>query len=178
MPHVMLDLETLGTKPGSVILSIGAVNFGPKGIGPKIYIPINQASSEASGLTTDRATLGWWLRQSPEARTVLEETRKGGVRLPDALEQFAAFMRQCGSDVRVWGCGANFDNVLLSHAYSVVGQRLPWKYTNDRCYRTLKNLFPSITIERAGTHHNAVDDALSQAEHATRIMQHIQDMQR
>ena len=27
MEHIMIDIETLGTKPGSIILSIAAVKF-------------------------------------------------------------------------------------------------------------------------------------------------------
>lgn len=176
MNHISLDLETLGTRAGCVILSIGAVGFDPhtRALGPKIYITINQKSCEAAGLTVDRGTLGWWMRQSEEARAVLHETRSGGVTLQDALEQLSSFMRQFGSEVRPWTCGASFDLPILSHAYAAIGKRPPWKYTNERCYRTLKSIIPTITIQRgAGTHHNALDDAIAQAEHAMQIMGRI-----
>jgi exodeoxyribonuclease VIII len=41
----------------------------------------------------------------------------------------------------------------------------PWRHWNDRCYRTVKSLYPDVKLERVGTHHNAVDDAESQARH-------------
>ena len=37
MIHVMCDLETLGRRPGCKLLSIGAVVFGPKGLGAEFY---------------------------------------------------------------------------------------------------------------------------------------------
>lgn len=180
MSHISLDTETLGTRAGCVILSIGAIAFDPhKGtLGPKIYITINQKSSEQYGLWVDRGTLAWWMRQSPEARAVLEETRSGGVSLPDALDQLSAFFRQCGPDVRVWTLGADFDLPLLVHAYAITGKRQPWRYINSRCFRTLKNLFPKVTIERAGVHHNALSDAEHQARHAMAIMAHMLELMR
>jgi inhibitor of KinA sporulation pathway (predicted exonuclease) len=42
----------------------------------------------------------------------------------------------------------------------------PWKFYNDRCYRTLKAMYPHIKMpKRTGTHHNALDDAISQVNH-------------
>lgn len=167
----MLDLETLGTRPGCVVLSIGAVSFEyTSGLGEEFYVVINQKSCEAAGLTADRATLGWWMSKSPEAREVLTQSRKGGVPLVEAVEQFTSYVKKFDSEVRVWGCGSDFDNPIVSHLYHVLGKRQPWKYPNNRCYRTLKNLVPAIPMERVGTYHNALDDAKSQALHAIKIL--------
>lgn len=75
--------------------------------------------------------------------------------------------------VRIWGNGADFDNVILASVYKRIGMEQPWLYRNNRCYRTLKALHPEIPIERVGTHHNAVDDAESQARHLLAIMRSI-----
>ena len=45
-----------------------------------------------------------------------------------------------------------------------------WPYRNNRCYRTLKGLLPAIELERSGTHHNALDDAITQARHLQKIV--------
>lgn len=47
---------------------------------------------------------------------------------------------------------------------------VPWPHWNDRCYRTLKAMRPDVKMERTGTHHNAVDDATSQARHALALL--------
>ena len=40
-------------------------------------------------------------------------------------------------------------------------------------YRTLKNLLPYIEMERVGEHHNALDDAKSQALHAIKLLKEL-----
>lgn len=175
MMHVMTDLETLGTRPGCVIISIGAVSFDSSAqkLGEGFYTVVNQRSCERAGLVPDKGTVAWWLRQSEEARKVLDESRNGGMDLGDALDAFTEFLSEYPKDVRIWGCGASFDNAILSHCYAITGKRQPWKYVNDRCYRTLKAIIPAIEIERTGTYHNAYDDAVSQAKHAVKIMARI-----
>jgi hypothetical protein len=172
MNHVMLDLETLGTRPGCSVISIGAVAFDPGAgtLGGGFYTVVNQKSCERAGLVTDKGTVGWWMRQSPEAQKVLVESRSGGMELAAALDAFTEFLSDFPKDVRIWGCGAAFDNVILANCYTAAGKRLPWKYVNDRCYRTLKAIIPAIEMERTGTYHNAYDDAVSQAKHALKIM--------
>lgn len=166
---IMVDLETLGTQPGSVILSIGAVEFDPdRGLGAAFYTVISRGSCLLEGLTEDANTLAWWSRQSKEARAVLDQANSPSAHtLHHALQDFWAFMRR---DDEVWGNGSDFDNVLLAAAYQATGLPLPWKFWNNRCYRTLKSLRPDVPFVRSGTHHNALDDARTQADHAVHIL--------
>jgi DNA polymerase III epsilon subunit-like protein len=165
----MLDLETLGTRPGCAILSIGAVAFDPPtmALGPAFYTVVNRQSCRAVGLHENTTTIAWWSRRSEEAREVLTEVDSvAAPTIGDTLEMFATFVRPFSGKCRVWGCGSDFDNAILAHIYAVTGRPLPWRYTNNRCYRTLKNLVKQVPLQRAGTHHNALDDARSQALHA------------
>ena len=185
MKDVMIDLETCGTAPGSVILSIGAVGFDPESgkLGPEFYNVISAGTSIASGLSLDYKTMLWWSGQSAEAREVLKAAASPGLYgqaydIWVVLTNFTTYLSQFGKDVRVWGNGAAFDNVLLQEAYRRAG-RAPagWSFHNDRCYRTLKSLFPYIKLTRVGTHHNALDDAKSQALHAVALLQHLDKLQ-
>lgn len=179
MKDVMVDLETLGNTPGSAILSIGAVAFDPETgeiDDPGLYTVINVNSCVVAGLRFDQDTLDWWAQQSDEARKVLKMawSQGGSMRLTDALHSFSRYVdRFGGSGARVWGNGADFDNAMLSAAYKAAGIAPGWKFWNSRCFRTLKNLYPKVTFERVGTHHNALDDAKTQAVHALRIFAQI-----
>lgn len=172
--HVMVDLETLGSGPGCAILSIGAVAFDPGGraLGDRFYQLVNTRSCRALGLREEAGTLAWWDRQSEQARTVLAEAETCDVALGAALGRFAGFLARHKGDggVKVWGNGADFDNAILAHLYDRLGLEQPWAFWNSRCYRTLKNLRPDVRMGRSGVHHNALDDAVSQATHAQRIM--------
>lgn len=170
--RIIVDLETLGTKPGSAILSLGAVVFGKNGPTEKtFYCAIDLQSCVAVGLTIDPKTIGWWMGQSAEARKVFSD--EAALRIHSALSAFAMFCVQHAfdiKDVEIWGNGANFDNSLLGAAYDVCGITPPWVFWNDRCYRTMKAMYPNIPLtERTGTHHNALDDAISQARHLVQL---------
>lgn len=172
---VMVDLETLGNTPGCVILSIGAIGFDPvRGeIGDTYYRVINKQSCLDAGLHIDRDTEAWWRKQSPEAREVLTEAETSEFALADTLQHFAVgLIRTFGENVRIWGNGADFDNAIMAVAYRQCGIRLPWKFWNNRCYRTLKEQHPGVKLARTGTYHNALDDARTQAIHALRIFGH------
>lgn len=165
--HVMVDLETLGRRAGCAILSIGAVYFDEEGVGDEsFYAVVSTKSCDAAGLHKDQDTVDWWEKQSPEARTVLDEASVAGMDLADALDLFGVFVK----GAKVWGNGADFDNAILYACYAAVGKEVPWKFWDSRCYRTLKGLFPTVKFVRQGTYHNALDDARSQAEHASEIL--------
>ncbi len=180
---VMVDLETLGSTPGSIILSIGAVAFSSgtnMGAWPTFYTVISTESSELFDLTKDEDTIAWWNRQSPEARMVLADAGESdSPGLPIALSDFNGFLRaQCRNykDIRLWGNGADFDNVLLCSAFRAANMKPHWSYAGHRCFRTLRNLFPDLAqvqFPPGKTAHHALDDALAQAVAADRVLQHI-----
>lgn len=172
--RIMADIETLGTAPGSVILSIGAVKFNAREVYlDTFYQVIDPKSCTGMGLTMDPDTVMWWMQQSDEARKALFANPTGAVTLARALVLFTEWVLHTNrnpDNVEVWGNGANFDNALLGAAYRACGLEQPWKFYNDRCYRTVKALHPNIKMaKRIGTHHNALDDARSQAEHLIQL---------
>lgn len=177
MQNVMVDLETLGLRPGNVILSIGAVGFDKSGVGQEFYVEINQLSCVLRGLTIDEATQQWWSQQNDIAKGVLLRTQLDqGSSLESSLDQFAQWLQNnAPADVCVWGNGAAFDNAMLAETYKLCGKRVPWSYSRDRCYRTLRSLFSDIEagVITKGVAHNALDDARYQAEHAVDILRAI-----
>lgn len=161
----MIDIETLGTAPGSVILSIGAVEFGKDRILDSFYQRVDPDSCVSLGMTIDAHTVMWWLQQSDAAR---DEITQPGMHISKALTRFSHWISD--PDAEIWGNGAAFDNVLLADAYRRAGLPCPWKYQNDRCYRTLRALYPEIPMEPSGTAHHALDDAVNQARHLMKIL--------
>lgn len=166
MNHVMVDLETLGTGSDAVIIAVGAVEFDPdtQTVGRTFYDVVDPQSCVDSGLKVDVSTVMWWMKQSDAARAAF--TRPGNA-LHDVLLNFAQWYPQGAA---FWGNGASFDNVILANAFKVVGIAKPWSFTSDRCYRTLKNLLPHITQKAVGVAHNALDDAVYQANHANKLL--------
>lgn len=172
MKDVMVDIETLDTRPSAVILSIGAVHFDieePYKLGEVFHVHIDIDSCLDHGRTVSGSTVLWWLGQEEDARNRLSDAKR--VSLPVALDQLGAFI---SAKDRVWGNGAAFDNSVLSDAYRTVGQQQPWRFWNDMCYRTLKNLYKDVPKPSFdGVAHDALDDARNQALHLQLIYERI-----
>jgi len=169
MNDIMLDLETMGTSFNAPIVAIGAVRFDPKSeeIGETFYQLIDLKSCVDKGLLLDVDTVLWWMRQGDNARGQICNPSLERVPLEIALVNFGIWLKP---DDKVWGNGVDFDNVILSTAYRRCNLEQPWKFWNNRCYRTIKNMQPDIELVREGTHHNCLDDAISQAKHLQVIL--------
>ena len=165
---VMSDLETLGTRPRSVILSIGAVKFDPDSgeTHSDIYIVINKQSCLDVGMEIDPGTVKWWDAQDADAKKVLTEAEHSVIGIKEALQRFSDWIDPSAT---IWGNGSDFDNAMLQEAYKLCGLKQPWAFWNNRCYRTMKNMV-NVQHKRNGTHHNALDDARYQAEHLMKIL--------
>ena len=174
--HIMVDLETLDIRPTAIILSIGAclVNWDKGEPTDPFYRVVEVASCQEVGLTESASTRKWWDGQSEEARKVFTDP---GVPLVRALSDFATYVRMFGSStVKVWGCGSDFDNVILINAYGALGSQAPWRFYNNRCYRTMRDSHSDkLAIpDREGTYHNALDDAMHQARILLQLKDYIQ----
>jgi 3' exoribonuclease, RNase T-like len=167
--HVMIDLETWGTLPGSALRSIGAVTFSPFGKShaeKSFYANIDRVSCEDARLIVDPNTVQWWLDQSIEANWRLEENM---LPLRDAVHSFAIWWRSVGGTY-VWSNGANFDEVLWRVAAARVDHGTPWKYWNVRDTRTCWDLarLDHHSMPFEGVQHDAIADARHQAKCVTR----------
>lgn len=174
---VMIDLETLSTRPNAVILAIGAVGFniGTLEIGPQWYTTISAESQD--GLHISGSTVKWWMSQNESARKSVVSGRQ--IDLDMALLELRLWLHtECAPQnaVRIWGNGASFDPVILESAYRYSGIDLPWQFWNTRCFRTVRALYSAVEEpQREGTHHNALDDALHQVRHLIAIRQALKD---
>lgn len=177
MKHIMMDLETMGTSPGSAITQIGAVDFDLEGgMGEGIKINISLRSCGAYGLTFDPDTIGWWMKQEDAARRSVFEGPKYD--LPRALVKFANYVQHVKGKF-MWGNGATFDNVLLTCAYDKVSTDRPWHFRDDRDMRTVTSLAKMMGIEvpweRIGVAHDALDDAKTQALWTQRVLMKMRE---
>lgn len=178
MNNIMPDIETLGNHANSVVISIGAVAFDETTgqLGQEFYQEINIDSCLDAGLEVNGSTIAWWMSQSDAARKVLSDRVKHDDSLPlvTVLTLFTTYINQVSSKgkVKIWGNGSSFDNSILEECYRKVGSDAPWMFWNDRCYRTVKNLYKDVKADkRQGVYHNALDDAKHQARHLMKICQ-------
>jgi len=156
--HFMVDIETLDTRPSSVILSVGIcpVLAADRASYTSYYAELDP---KQAGRTQSMDTVYWWKEQTgcPD---------KGTKALADALLEIQNYFWQITSKPIIWAKGIDFDTVILAHAYDSYRMRAPWKYNDVRDFRTVKKLFqdkigPGITNTMA---HHALEDAIFQSE--------------
>lgn len=174
--HIMLDLETMGTRAGCAIVSIGAVEFDLKTgkTGKEFYERINLQSCLDAGLFVQGSTIYWWLEQGSQARTELCEPSDS---IHNVLIKFALFLGGIGNDFQIWGNGACFEFGILGAAYHAIGkgETLPWNYRNERDVRTLVSLAPDIKEKYlfVGIEHYPIDDCKHQIRYCHAIWKHV-----
>lgn len=163
--NVMIDIETMGTGHNAAVIAIGAVRFDPDtgDIDPDaFYMKIDKYDADKHGVI-DLSTLEWWDRQSEEARI---EAFSGAATTYYAANALSEWLNI--SD-KVWGNGACFDITVLESMFKSVNCLIPWKFWNVRDCRTVEAMAYGLVgkgdIERKGTHHNALDDAIYQASY-------------
>lgn len=163
MQHVMIDLETYGTRPGCVLRSVGLVFFDPRGdsLGAEFYANFTEEDQLEVGAHKDPDTIAWWERQSSQAQAQLLVEQKSFVHVAGEIHSFIKDNR----GKFVWSQGSNFDVVLLEHSLSLFGRKAPWLFYNTRDTRTAYEMagFNTKSLVREGTYHNALDDAKHQA---------------
>lgn len=163
----MVDLETLGVGSDAAILSIGLARFALRGkVGETLLLNIDVASCVAAGMTLTDSTVRWWMGQDDLARDHIHNPHPEPLGLRRALAEVGGFIQP--GDI-LWGNGASFDNAILQSAYDKVHMAQPWAFYNNRCYRTLKNLFPDVPRVAPKIPHHPVEDAVAQAQHTINI---------
>lgn len=172
MIRVMCDLETLGVSSNAPILSIGAVVFDADTgvISDHFYRAVDPESSVAAGAVMDVSTVMWWLKQGDAARAAVTN-KAGTAHISAALRDFAEWYPS--ANTQFWANGPDFDAVILTNAYRAAGMAPPWKFWNQRCFRTLKGEFPEVAYAGPETPHHAMYDAKAQAAHAIKLLRLI-----
>jgi hypothetical protein len=174
----MVDLETLGTKSNSIIVSIGAVQFDIETgeIFEKFYTEINPKDCEKVGLKYSQATIDWWLKTNPDE--YLKICNRGEPLLV-ALSYFRGWFGNLNlSPVYVWGNSNRFDLGLLENALNAIGMESFWSFRYELDVRTLVWFHPEIKEAEAtvGMEHNALDDCIYQINYCSKIYQLIKKL--
>lgn len=172
--HVMIDTETLGRTPGSVVRSVAAVEFDPRTgeTGRQKVWKIDLADSIRYGFKVEASTLKWWMMQSDEARREFVEGAE--TPLEDFFEEFMEFLADTDEekDFTLWCLQLDFDVAMLRSMYSwynlnVYGcdeEVLPWNSRKVRDVRPYIDALDSAGLlpPKVADRHTPLADCLAQ----------------
>lgn len=167
--HIMLDIETLGTGSNSLVLSIGAVEFGLGGIAFRqfsVNLPVLEQIINPI-VEVDMDTIKWWKSQSEEAKKSLL-SKKACKSVKEGLLLFYDFIK-CFESPVIWGNSCTFDNVILRNLFKSFNLQFPTPFYTDMDVRTVVQLagyekVNQVTGKFEGTKHDAIADCLHQVK--------------
>lgn len=170
--RAMIDIETLGTKPGCVVLEIGIVcNFqnpydasgNPGDWSADIHVDIAQQPDAL----IDPATLRWWMGHAAAFDRLVQAQLTGKAVAPtSAIDTLAVMLRSVDE---VWANSPSFDCAILVDFVDRYAGAVPWRYVQERDFRTARALRPDVPYERPADAHSALADATAQAEHLKKL---------
>lgn len=191
--HIMLDIETLGTRGDSAILSIGGCVFtvgegatrAGDSEGSTFLVSIKPEFYEEfdpnNEYHVDPSTVAWWEQQGPAAKEALSinqvVTPGEALDRMDEFFQHHAFEKTFKLDGdRMWANPTAFDAVILRHAASIErtsDNDVPWHYRQETCMRTLMFLNQDKKFgdgDDTLVAHRADHDAIKQARRVQEIL--------
>jgi hypothetical protein len=130
-------------------------------------------------------TMDWWANPA-RAEARLQVWKRYGMTLAQALvglrDHLNTIQTSLGKPLRVWTKSSKFDYGIIDHACKQNFLELPVSFREWKCYRTLADLFPSMTPslamayymppEHNETYHTAYADVVYQAFHMMYIVSH------
>lgn len=178
--HIMIDLETEGTRAGCAIRQIGAASFNPHTgeVGRTFEMNLDLLEQYLKlRLETDPETIVW-LNALPA------DIQEAMTRDPQPVgEVIIALIRAFDwehPDMRLWCHGATFDEPILRELIVRFGietdlkKLVPWKYTQVRDTRTFFEL-TGVKVQRDPLKaHTGLEDCLKQIEAVAQAYQVIE----
>ena len=169
--HIMKDIETLGVKPGCIILSFAAVQFDldTGETGATFERNISLKSNLKVGLEINPDTFDWWLEKPNDVfRSMLSNT----VSIREAFRDYDLWFKSLefpAGDIRVWAQGPHFDMPIFEKAWEIAvnkGVEVPYKFWMVRDTRTVYELAygegKAPMVRSEADYHNALGDCHAQ----------------
>lgn len=187
--HFMVDIETLSTAVNAAVLSIGAVEFDPLSgkILREFYHELDLLVQ--SGRHIDINTVQWWFKQCQENQANFElmtkhNREKYGVTF--ALHKLGEFINggveyamtrvEGYEKLSIYACDPDFDMAILNDLYKDNGLPSPWRYSELRSVRTIRELIKiaGMEVPHQEANHNALDDCIRQAKEVSYFIANLQ----
>ena len=171
----MIDLETLGVEPDSVVMTLGAIKFDPfSDAEPHTPLYLRgdvEEQSEQYGRSIDDNTLAWWSRQDQAIQDEAFGEHSDRVTVQEMLRQLNKW---CVGLDYIWCQGPTFDFVILQSLYKDAQKPAPWNYWQIRDSRTLFSMMPQDPRRAIQEElHNALADCYYQAKCVQQSYKHF-----
>jgi hypothetical protein len=176
--HAMIDIETLGTEPDCVVLSVGAVKFDPfnsqEPHAKTLWRPNVDQQTVAERSVLD-STLEWWAKQPQHIQDEAFD-EEGRMFIAEFMQDLNKYL--VGVD-KIWCQGPQFDMVILEHLFKQFNHHMNWAFWQVMDCRTVFNMMPVDPRKAIQQNlHSADEDAYYQAVCVQQSYKHFNIEQR
>lgn len=171
--HIMIDIETLGTRANTVVGEVGWAVFETHANTVNYSGSWHLNMQEQVGKRSIHiSTLVWWSEQAEEARRNLFS--RNYVSVETFLNEFLNGISWHNIQ-GVWSHGLGFDVPILEDLHKQYGKVVPWHYRTPRDTRTLFWLtdLPKTEFVEPTLKHSAEADAIAQAMTVQRALKRL-----
>lgn len=166
--HLVLDIETLGTKPGCVVTEIGmCIIKDCKVINSAHYYISPLDSIFFLGLTADKATVDWWTQFEDEYKANLISKFKTAMSPELVVDGMLQFLNYYKINF-FWGNSPDFDYKILDEFINRVNEKYGFKYeapwNKFWMLRDVRTLIRNTGLMSTEIKNNQVHDSLSDAK--------------
>lgn len=174
----MLDIETLGTKPGCPVVQI-AVTYMPA-LAADEPIPegldayfTNVIPEDVRYYSIEPDTIQFWMKQLFDGKQPFkgnDSTRESHVE-----HELANWCREHPADIWM-SRGSGFDFPITENVFNVHNQKAPWSFWQICCTRSFQMMAELIGLkwEKPAQAHNALNDALCESMNVVRLLRKMQ----
>lgn len=191
--RIMIDKESLSTKPNAAFISMSAVVMDFDAKSPQesllnrfnMYVDFNSVFDYATRGAghIDPQTILWWFRQSDAARLDQVFGQEEALRLNEVLLAFNRWVKDVANlygvhrdRIEIWSCGPMQDQNWLESAWNYMFATEPeWPWWGVRCGRSFLSTFYKVKegVANEGTLHVGIDDCCNQARKLFAIIRSI-----
>jgi len=184
----MIDLEFADNKESSAIMQIAIVpvNIGTatyeKDKSKCLFIHVDPDDCVKHGMTIGVDTIKWWISQDQKAlQNAFDlDSKEYKHPLDVALVKVTNFIGQYfGKDDKSFDIyqRGDKDSAILNYAYQKVFRHsTPWEFYKVNCVRILTCVFPEFDTGVKANNHNALSDAMNQAESLCNYVRYAQTL--
>ena len=194
----MLDIETLGTEPDSIVTELGIYTFSKNEsyTSASLYGRVGITDQIRVGRTMSSSTLKWHFEKN--AVNFLEYIDADKSNIDDALSALKLFVeaekrKMPGCKIYIWANSPTFDIIILKDLYKSLGYPIEetifnedlFKYQTIMDYRTIVKLIDKEDLDlikqevesesEEGSYHNALYDAIHQSKVLMKIAHYLGD---
>ena len=164
MIQYMIDIETLGSGPQSMVLSIAAVRFDEKSILDTIELYPDLQEQTHQGQKIDIQTLIWWQKNREILAEYLTKPRKS---LNFCYHQLAYFLSEKEENTLIWAKSPRFDLQILENLWPKANPL--WNHRNQGDVRIAEWKINSLRgyLFQSTKAHDSLADCIAQAKNVS-----------